>query len=85
MTDELRVFMDFYDATCDDAYRLACCYTGDPARAADAVVRTYVRAYRSGRDPWQGGRAWLLVMLRQELEEFSAALRVPRHPQAAAS
>ena len=67
-------YLDFYDATCDDAYRVACLFTRDPARAQDAVVATYVRAYRRAADfnaTELPARTWLLTILQQQLRETS--------------
>lgn len=70
---DVDAFMVFYDATCDDAYRLARCHLGDADAAAGALVLTYVRAYRTahtfehaGRSP----RAWLLSILQREVADL---------------
>jgi DNA-directed RNA polymerase specialized sigma24 family protein len=67
---DVEAFMVFYDATCDDAYRLARCRLADVQEAAAMLVHTYVTACReahtfesSGHSP----RAWLLAILQREL------------------
>lgn len=78
-------FMAFYDATCDAAYRLACCFTrGDAAAAEDAVARAYVRAYRSGLHPRHHGHTLILGLVRDELPHAVATFRASgrRHLEA---
>ena len=84
-TADVDAFMAFYDATCDAAYRLACCLTGDPASAEDAVIRAYVRAYDCVLVPQRQGPALILALVRDELADAAAALRRQRQPQLEAS
>ncbi|GAC1383412.1 MAG: hypothetical protein NVSMB48_16600 [Marmoricola sp.] len=82
MMPTIDAFMAFYDATCDAAYRLACCLTGGDQRAAeDAVTRAYVRAYGSGLHPRHHGHALILGLVRDELPHAVAQLRAQRRPQ----
>lgn len=67
---DIDAFMDFYDATSADVYRLACCFLGDRDAAGDALVRTYVAARRDVHrfDPeFLSAGAWLLAILQDEL------------------
>lgn len=86
MRPPLDAFMAFYDATCDAAYRLACCLTGGDATAAeDAVARAYVRAYRSGLHPRHRDHVLILGLVRDELPDAVAAFRTPRRSDLEAS
>lgn len=85
MTPTLDTFMGFYDATCNAAYRLALCITGDATTAEDAVTRAYVRAYRSGLDPRRHGHSLILGLVRDELTQALSELRRARLPQREAS
>ena len=74
--DPVDGFMAFYDATCDAAYRLACCLTGDPSLAGDVVIRAYVRAYGSVPARQRERLALILGLIREELAEADAELRL---------
>lgn len=62
---DLDAFMEFYDATCHTAYRLARCTLRDPAVAEEAVLRLYLLArQRAGEQAGSGlsPLAWLLTL-----------------------
>lgn len=80
---DVDAFMVFYDATCDDAYRLARCLLGDTHAAAASLVSSYVTACReadtfesSGHSP----RAWFLAILHRELVAARSARGLDRTP-----
>lgn len=79
---DVDAFMVFYDATCDDAYRLARCFLGDMHAAAAVLVRTYVAACGEAHTFESSGRsarAWLLAILHRELVAARTATD-PQHP-----
>lgn len=72
---DVDAFMVFYDATCDDAYRLARCFLATTDAAAAALVHTYVTACREAHTFGSSGlsaRSWLLAILQRELTCWSA-------------
>lgn len=75
---DVDAFMVFYDATCDDAYRLALCLGLDTQAAAVALVHTYISACRAAHtfDPsGQSPRAWVLSILQSEVKALRGASR----------
>lgn len=66
MTPDIDDFMTFHDATCHTAYRLARCYTGEGAAAADVVVRAYIEAYITGCHRLQNSAVHILTLVRRE-------------------
>lgn len=84
-TTDVDAFMAYYDKTCDAAYRLACCLTGDATAAEEAVIRAYVRAYDCVLVPERQGPALILALVRDELADAVAHLRAAQRPQLEAS